>query len=158
MRRRHQRIVCQIIWNNYDSSPAGDMRVKMKGCFTFMHECNQTECVTSAEPRKENIHFCCCMGSRCNSDHKYIRTTTEATTQGWFRSDRWGNGCFSRVYPNFVAVPFAKRIYLLFILSLIFIASSNCNSLPAFQREAAFFVLTNSRRKVAPRTLTISHP
>jgi len=56
----------------------------MKGCFTDMHECNQTECVTSAEPRQGNINFCCCKGSRCNSNQKYIRSTTEATTQGGF--------------------------------------------------------------------------
>ncbi|KAH8340766.1 hypothetical protein KR059_006628, partial [Drosophila kikkawai] len=69
---------CYVLWSTNETT--GAMRIKMKGCFTYMHECNQTECVTG-EPRQENIFFCCCKGSRCNSDHKYIKTTTEATTQ-----------------------------------------------------------------------------
>lgn len=54
----------------------------MKGCFSNTPECNQTECVTSSEPRKNNMHFCCCKESMCNTDQKWEPTTTEATTQG----------------------------------------------------------------------------
>lgn len=125
----------------------------MKGCFTFMHECNQTECVTSAEPRKENIHFCCCMGSRCNSDHKYIRTTTEATTQGWFRSERWD--LFFPCLPQFRYCSVCKE-HLFFVYFVTHFYCIFKLQLPLCLPQAALFVLTNSRRKVAPRTLTIS--
>lgn len=61
---------------------AGTEKIKMKGCFTDMHECNQTACITSTQPRQGNIHFCCCKGSMCNTQYKWIAPTTEATTQG----------------------------------------------------------------------------
>ncbi|XP_017143445.1 activin receptor type-2B [Drosophila miranda] len=70
---------CYVLWSANEET--GAIKIKMKGCFTDMHECNQTECVTSAEPRQGNMHFCCCKGSLCNSDQKWIPTTTEATTQ-----------------------------------------------------------------------------
>ncbi|KAI8118432.1 Activin receptor type-2A [Lucilia cuprina] len=63
---------------------AGEDYIKMKGCFSQTPECNQTECVTSSEPRKNNmnlLHFCCCKQSMCNTAQKWEPTTTEATTQ-----------------------------------------------------------------------------
>lgn len=54
----------------------------MKGCFSHTAECNQTECVMNNEPRKKNMYFCCCKESMCNTDQKWMPTTTEATTQG----------------------------------------------------------------------------
>lgn len=147
-------------------SPLGAMRIKMKGCFTYMHECNQTECVTG-EPRQENIFFCCCKGSRCNSDHKYIKTTTEATTQGEFRLGIWFRCsfvahiwiCLGRVYPNFVIFPFAYLFIFCLFLLLVFYCIFKLQKGEAFTfpinslacpSEATFFVLTNSRREVAP--------
>lgn len=64
------------------SFAVGAKTIKMKGCFTDMHECNQTECVARVPPRQGGIHFCCCKGSLCNEEQQWILTTTEATTQG----------------------------------------------------------------------------
>ncbi|XP_030375913.1 activin receptor type-2B [Scaptodrosophila lebanonensis] len=70
---------CYVLWTS--DALTGESKIKMKGCFTDMHECNQTECVTGEKPRQNGIHFCCCKSSLCNTDQKYIPTTTEATTQ-----------------------------------------------------------------------------
>lgn len=69
---------CYVVWSVDDQG--NTKNVTMKGCFTDNTECNQTECISRAEPRN-NIHYCCCKGSMCNSEHKYVPTTTEATTQ-----------------------------------------------------------------------------
>lgn len=69
---------CYVLWS---TDPAtAEVKITMKGCFTDSHECNQTQCVSTAEPRN-NMNFCCCKGSLCNSDYKWIPTSTEATTQ-----------------------------------------------------------------------------
>ncbi|XP_036234301.1 activin receptor type-2B isoform X1 [Bactrocera oleae] len=70
---------CYVLWTI--DRDTGETKIKMKGCFTDMHECNQTECITSMEPRQNKLYFCCCKGSMCNREHKWIPTTTEATTQ-----------------------------------------------------------------------------
>ncbi|EDW67566.1 activin receptor type-2A [Drosophila virilis] len=70
---------CYVLWSADDVT--GIEKIKMKGCFTDMHECNQTACITSTQPRQGNIHFCCCKGSMCNTQYKWIAPTTEATTQ-----------------------------------------------------------------------------
>ncbi|XP_034114847.1 LOW QUALITY PROTEIN: activin receptor type-2B [Drosophila sulfurigaster albostrigata] len=70
---------CYALWT-FDEK-TGIKKIKMKGCFTEMHECNKTECVTNNEPRQGNIHFCCCKGTLCNANQRWIPTTTEATTQ-----------------------------------------------------------------------------
>lgn len=57
---------------------AGIVNVTMKGCFTDSVECNQTECIATAEP-KNNLKFCCCKGSLCNLEYKWVPTTTKAT-------------------------------------------------------------------------------
>ncbi|XP_068153576.1 activin receptor type-2A [Drosophila tropicalis] len=70
---------CYALWMFNETT--GVTTLKMKGCFSDNHECNQTECITSAAPRKNSLYYCCCKGSLCNKNHKYIPTTTEATTQ-----------------------------------------------------------------------------
>lgn len=106
----------------------------MKGCFTDSHECNQTQCISTAEPRN-NMNFCCCKGSLCNSDYKWIPTSTEATTQGSLR--KWFIILTSRIpHKNnlfFILVPKEKTsdenflyvllaIVILVVLISIFIA------------------------------------
>ncbi|XP_023293236.2 activin receptor type-2A [Lucilia cuprina] len=73
---------CYVLWSRDEMT--GEDHIKMKGCFSQTPECNQTECVTSSEPRKNNmnlLHFCCCKQSMCNTAQKWEPTTTEATTQ-----------------------------------------------------------------------------
>uniref|UniRef100_A0A1I8MWT9 Serine/threonine-protein kinase receptor n=1 Tax=Musca domestica TaxID=7370 RepID=A0A1I8MWT9_MUSDO len=70
---------CYVLWSK--NNRTGEERIKMKGCFSHTSECNQTKCVTSSEPRKDNIYYCCCKESLCNRDYKWEPTTTEATTQ-----------------------------------------------------------------------------
>ncbi|XP_002001200.3 activin receptor type-2A [Drosophila mojavensis] len=70
---------CYVLWSADEVT--GIKKIKMKGCFTYMHECNQTACNTSSKPRQGNIHFCCCKGSMCNNEYNWIPPTTEATTQ-----------------------------------------------------------------------------
>ncbi|XP_037943017.1 activin receptor type-2B-like [Teleopsis dalmanni] len=69
---------CFSLWSIDDKT--GDTKIIMKGCF-IDDQCKETECVNTAEPRPNNIHFCCCKGSMCNTEQKWIPTTTEATTQ-----------------------------------------------------------------------------
>lgn len=166
MSRAEVDVVSGILINFNFSVPIGILRIKMKGCFTDMHECNQTECVTSAEPRQGNIHFCCCKGSRCNSNQKYIKSTTEATTQGGFGSGfefRFGltfaaTGVLSlECLPQFCY--FSVCIYFLFVFVISFFffflyfycifklqneGVGFAYKIPLLASEAAFFVLTNS--------------
>lgn len=57
----------------------GHVKVSMKGCFTNNAVCNQTECVDSSFEAKRNYNFCCCKGDMCNTEHKWVPTTTKAT-------------------------------------------------------------------------------
>lgn len=117
------------------SFAAGAKTIKMKGCFTDMHECNQTECVARGPPRQGNIHFCCCKGSLCNEEQQWMPTTTEATTQGAngfgqlqaVCSHRHTGSCISVSLPHslsrcvpFLCLPqFRHSIFILFVASFL---------------------------------------
>lgn len=60
----------------------GETQVQLKGCFNNQ-DCNQTECITS-ELKTNDIFFCCCMGSMCNTEYRWIPVVHEATTQGTY--------------------------------------------------------------------------
>lgn len=67
---------CFVLWREDHSS--GNISVAMKGCFTENQICNQTECIDSnSASNKKNMKFCCCSGSMCNREHKWIPITTE---------------------------------------------------------------------------------
>lgn len=68
---------CFVVWStdNY----TGDIRVTMKGCFTNNNVCDQTECVDSSSTTTKRHKFCCCTGNMCNTEHRWIPNTTEAT-------------------------------------------------------------------------------
>lgn len=67
---------CYVLWTA--DNVTGEVNLTMKGCFTDSVECNQTECISSSA-LKNNMFFCCCKGSLCNTEHKWIPTTTSAT-------------------------------------------------------------------------------
>lgn len=48
----------------------------MKGCFTENQACNQSDCVDTNYATRNHINFCCCSGSLCNRDHKWMPVTT----------------------------------------------------------------------------------
>ncbi|KAI9584893.1 activin receptor type-2A [Glossina fuscipes] len=68
---------CYVLWSI--DKVTGEVHIKMKGCFTQIDDCNQTECVTNYT-RSGNYYFCCCRGSMCNTDQRWEPPTTEATT------------------------------------------------------------------------------
>lgn len=57
----------------------GESKVHLKGCFTDA-SCSNTECVETSAGKK--LNFCCCTGHMCNSNFKYMPTTTKAPRIG----------------------------------------------------------------------------
>lgn len=67
---------CFVLWLN----ESGTTEIKMKGCFSNNVACDQPDCIDyNLERKGNNLNFCCCQRSRCNSDQKWIPLTTEAT-------------------------------------------------------------------------------
>ena len=66
---------CFVLWSI--NNETGFAQVKMKGCFTHNLDCNRTECVDNSVNKR--LNFCCCHGNMCNSEYKWIPTTTKAT-------------------------------------------------------------------------------
>lgn len=66
---------CFVLWR--EDSP-GNSTVTMKGCFTENQACNQSECVDTNVASRNNMKFCCCSGSLCNREHKWMPITTES--------------------------------------------------------------------------------
>uniref|UniRef100_A0A336LB80 Serine/threonine-protein kinase receptor n=1 Tax=Culicoides sonorensis TaxID=179676 RepID=A0A336LB80_CULSO len=64
---------CFVLWK--EDTP-GNVTVTMKGCFTENQACNQSECINVDSATKNNIKFCCCSGSLCNREHKWVPATT----------------------------------------------------------------------------------
>lgn len=64
---------CFVLWNE---DPPGNITVTMKGCFTENQACNQSDCVDTNFETPKRMKFCCCSGSLCNRDHKWMPVTT----------------------------------------------------------------------------------
>ncbi|ALC45439.1 put [Drosophila busckii] len=137
---------CYALWS-FDEL-TGATKIKMKGCFTNMHECNQTTCVTSAEPRQGNMHYCCCKGYMCNMEHKYIPTTTEATTQ--VPKEKTQDN--SNVIYFIIGASLFTFLVLLLILLLAFYRrrKSHFNEIPTHEAE-----ITNSSPLLSNRPIQL---
>lgn len=77
---------------------AGSTVIEMKGCFSNNVACDQNECIDHSVEQRNNLNFCCCKGFQCNSQHKWIPTTTVPTEiEGkipWrIYDDRFSNYC-----------------------------------------------------------------
>uniref|UniRef100_A0A182T9D9 receptor protein serine/threonine kinase n=1 Tax=Anopheles maculatus TaxID=74869 RepID=A0A182T9D9_9DIPT len=55
-----------------------EVNVTLKGCFMNPTECNNTECIDTTANSKKNLNYCCCRGSLCNREHKWIPEATKA--------------------------------------------------------------------------------
>lgn len=54
------------------------MNVTMKGCFISPTECNNTECIDTTTDMKKNLNYCCCRGSMCNKEQRWVPVATKA--------------------------------------------------------------------------------
>lgn len=68
-----------MLWTTDNTT--GATNVSMKGCFTNNIVCNQTECIDNSQASKKNYNFCCCRGNMCNTEHKWVPTTTTKATE-----------------------------------------------------------------------------
>lgn len=66
---------CFVLWSN----STGSTVIEMKGCFSNNVACDQNECIDHSVEQRNNLNFCCCKGFQCNSQHKWIPTTTVPT-------------------------------------------------------------------------------
>lgn len=67
---------CFVLWST--NNQTNKMEVTLKGCFSNNVACNQSECIDYSSVRNKNLNFCCCKTDMCNTDHKWIPTSTEA--------------------------------------------------------------------------------
>uniref|UniRef100_A0A182P6U7 receptor protein serine/threonine kinase n=1 Tax=Anopheles epiroticus TaxID=199890 RepID=A0A182P6U7_9DIPT len=67
---------CFVVWTT--NNVTNEVNVTLKGCFTNPSECNNTECIDTATFAKKNLNYCCCRGSMCNREHKWIPEATKA--------------------------------------------------------------------------------
>ncbi|XP_049277230.1 activin receptor type-2A [Anopheles funestus] len=67
---------CFVVWTT--NNITNEVNVTLKGCFINPTECNNTECIDTTTDPKKNFNYCCCRGSLCNKDHKWIPEATKA--------------------------------------------------------------------------------
>ncbi|XP_052861240.1 activin receptor type-2A [Anopheles cruzii] len=67
---------CFVVWTT--SNVTNEVNVTMKGCFTNPSECNNTECIDTTTDIKKNLNYCCCRGSMCNKEHRWVPVATKA--------------------------------------------------------------------------------
>ncbi|XP_035919582.1 activin receptor type-2A [Anopheles stephensi] len=67
---------CFVVWTT--NNITNEVNVTLKGCFMNPTECNNTECIDTTANSKKNLNYCCCRGSLCNKEHKWIPEATKA--------------------------------------------------------------------------------
>uniref|UniRef100_A0A2M3Z7L2 Serine/threonine-protein kinase receptor n=1 Tax=Anopheles braziliensis TaxID=58242 RepID=A0A2M3Z7L2_9DIPT len=67
---------CFAVWTT--NNVTNEMNVTMKGCFISPTECNNTECIDTSTDMKKNLNYCCCRGSMCNKEQRWVPVATKA--------------------------------------------------------------------------------
>ncbi|XP_050087772.1 activin receptor type-2A [Anopheles aquasalis] len=67
---------CFAVWTT--NNLTNEMNVTMKGCFITPTECNNTECIDTTTDMKKNLNYCCCRGSMCNKEQRWVPVATKA--------------------------------------------------------------------------------
>ena len=68
---------CFVLWST--DNQTGEVKVSMKGCFTYNHACKNDECVDTSYELNKGLNFCCCSGNMCNQAHKWIKPDVKPT-------------------------------------------------------------------------------